>query len=127
MRSKISLREGSNGFTLLEVLLIIVILITVLFPLLQMLSSGLLVSDKVKGTNTAMTLAQEQMEAIKSSDFASISSESLTVITSYPAYSSQVIVSTPQTNLKDVQVIVYWNPMTGPQTSVSVETYISNF
>jgi type II secretory pathway pseudopilin PulG len=127
MRSKLSLREGSRGFTLLEVLLIIVILITVLFPLLQMLSSGLLVSDKVKGTNTAMRLAQEQMESIKNSAFADISSEPQTVIASYPAYSSQVVVSAPQTNLKDVQVIVYWNPMTGSQTSVSVETYISNF
>ncbi len=117
----------SKGFTLLEILLIIIILILVFFPLLEMLSSGLLVSDKVKSTNTAMILAQQQMEAVKNSSFTSISSTPQTTIASYPAYSSQVIVSTPQTNLKDVQVIVYWLSVTGSQTSVSIETFISNF
>jgi type IV pilus assembly protein PilV len=117
----------SKGFTLLEVLLVIIILAAVFFPLLQMFSSGLVVSDEVRGTNTAVILAQQKMEDIKNTAFASITSESRTVISSYPAYSRQVNVSTPQTNLKDIQVIVYWAAGEGAGTSVSIETLISNF
>ena len=108
-------------------MLIIILLVAVFFPLLQMLSGGLIVSDEVKGTNTAMTLAQQKIESLKNTDFASIANETKTPIASYPAYSRQVLVSSPQTNLKDVQVIVYWRPDTGSETSVSIETFISNF
>jgi prepilin-type N-terminal cleavage/methylation domain-containing protein len=117
----------SKGFTLLEVLLVIVVLVAVFFPLLQMLSSGLLVSEEVKGTNTAVILAQQKMESIKDTAFASITVESKATVSSYPAYKREVRVSTPQTNLKDIRVIVYWRPGTGSETSVSVETFISNF
>jgi prepilin-type N-terminal cleavage/methylation domain-containing protein len=127
MRSKSLPRAKSRGFTLLEVLLVIVLLVAVFFPLLQMLSSGLLVSNEVKGTNTAVILAQQKIESLKNTAFDSIASESKATIESYPAYSRRVLVSSPQTNLKDVKVIVYWRPDTGSETSVSVETFISNF
>jgi prepilin-type N-terminal cleavage/methylation domain-containing protein len=120
----------SKGFTLLEVLLVIIILAAVFFPLLQMFSSGLLVSDEVRGTNTAVILAQQKMEEIKNTTFASITSEPRTVISSYPAYSRQVNVSmldTPQNKLLDIQVIVYWATGEGAGTNVSIETLISNF
>ena len=104
-----------------------IMLSAVFFPLLQMLSSGLLVSDEVRGTNTAVILAQQKMEDINNTSFFSISSEPRTIISSYPAYSRQVNVSTPQTNLKDIQVIVYWATGEGTGTSVSIETLISNF
>jgi len=117
----------SKGFTLLEVLLVIIILAAVFFPLLQMFSSGLLVSDEVRGTNTAIILAQQKMEEIRNTAFFSISSETKTIISSFPAYSRQVNVSVPQNNLKDVQVIVFWHPGEGSETSVSIETFISNF
>ncbi|MFH1709644.1 MAG: prepilin-type N-terminal cleavage/methylation domain-containing protein [bacterium] len=117
----------SKGFTLLEVLLVLIIIAAVLVPLLQAFSSGLMASSEVKDTNTAAVLAQKKIEEIKDTAFASVSSEAKTTISSYPAYSSQVIVSTPQNNLKDVQVIVFWRPGTGGETSVSIETLISNF
>jgi type II secretion system protein I len=117
----------SKGFTLLEVLLVLIILTAVLVPLLQVLSSGLLASDEVKNTNTAAILAQKKLEELRNTSFASISSEAKTTVESYSAYKRQVIVSTPQTNLIDVQVIVFWRPTTGVETSVSIETFISNF
>ncbi len=117
----------SKAFTLLEVLLVMIILIAVFFPLLQMLSRGLVASDEVKGTNTAVIVAQKKMEEIKNTAFASISSETKTTVSSYPAYSRQVNVTTPQTNLKDVQVIVYWRPGSGQEMRVSIESFISNF
>jgi len=104
-----------------------IVLAAVLVPLLQVLSTGLLASDEVKGTNTAAILAQQKIEELKDTGFASISSEAKTAIASYPAYSRQVIVSTPHTDLKDIQVTVFWRPGTGVETSVSIETLISNF
>ena len=120
----------SKAFTLLEVMLVMIVLAAVLVPLLQVLSTGLLVSDEVKGTNTAAILAQQKIEEIKNTAFASITNEAKTTIASYPAYSRQVKVSTldtPQNKLIDVQVIVFWRPGTGVETSVSIETLISNF
>ena len=120
-------RRSSEGFSLLEVLLVIVIMITALVPLLQALSRGLIASDEVKGSNTASFLAQRRLEEIKYFSFSSISSEAKTAVTSYPAYSRQVIVTSREVNLKDVKVIVYWYTGDGSQRSISVETNISNF
>lgn len=117
----------SKAFTLLEVFLVIIILVTVFFPLLQMLSRGLVVGDEVKGTNTAVIIAQKRMEELKNTAFASISGETKTTVASYPAYSRQVNVTTPQANLKDVLVIVYWKPGSGQEMSISIESFISNF
>lgn len=127
MRSKSLPRAKPGGFTLLEVLLVMIILAAVFFPLLQMLSSGLVASNEVKNTNTAVKLAQQKMEEIKNLPFASIASEPWTVISSYPAYSRQVVVSTPQNNLKDIQVVISWATGEGGGASVSIETFISNF
>jgi len=120
-------RAKSRGFTLLEVMLVLIILAAVFFPLLQMFSSGLLVSTEVKNSNTAVMLAQQKMEEIRDTAFASINNEPRTVISSYPAYSMEVKVSWPQTNLADVQVIVYWATGEGGGPNVSIETFISNF
>jgi len=105
----------------------LIILVAVFFPLLQMFSSGLLVSTEVKNSNTAVMLAQQKMEEIRNTAFASINNETRTIISSYPAYSREVKVSWPQANLADVQVIVYWATNEGGWPSVSIETLISNF
>jgi len=127
MRSKALPRVSSRGFTLLEVLLVMIMLVAVFFPLLQMLSSGLVASTEARNTNTAVKLAQQKMEEIKNTPFASIASEPWTVISSYPAYSRQVVVSTPQNNFKDIQVLISWATDESTGASISIETFISNF
>jgi len=117
----------SKGFTLLEVLLVILILSAVFFPLLQVLSSGLVLSEEVKGSNAAAILAQKKLEEIKATSFITISSESKASVPNYPEYSRRVIVSQPSLNLKDIMVIVYWMPGQGAETNVSVESLIANF
>ena len=111
----------------MEVLLVIILLAAAFIPLLQVFSSGLLVSNEIKGSNTAIILAQQKLGEIKNTSFSAISSEAKAVISAYPAYQRQVIVNTPSTNLKDIMIIVYWKPGEGSETSVSVETFISNF
>lgn len=111
----------------MEVLLVLILLTAVLVPLLQLLATALLASSEVKGSNTATVLAVKKLEQIRNTTFGSISSEANTTIASYPAYSQQVLVGAPSTNLKDIHVIVYWSPGKGTISSVSVETLISNY
>jgi len=111
----------------MEVLLVIILLVAAFIPLLQVFSSGLLVSNEVKGSNTAVILAQQKLGEIKNISFSAITNEAKAVISTYPAYQRQVIVTTPSTNLKDIMIIVYWKPGEGHETSVSIETFISNF
>jgi len=117
----------SKGFTLLEVMLVIILLVAVLFPLLQVLSSGLLASSETKDTNNALVLAQQKIESLVNSSFASIASEDLTSVSTGSAYSRQVFVTDTAANLKDVKVMVYWRTGSGPQMGITLETYISNF
>jgi Tfp pilus assembly protein PilV len=119
--------KKNKAFTLLEVLLITIMLAAILFPMLQMLSSGLLVSNELRGSNGAVIIAQRKLEELKNTIYINISSEVKAEVTGYPAFQRQVIVSEPHTNLKDVQVVVFWSPGDGNETSISIETYISNF
>ena len=117
----------SRGFTLIEILLVILLVSAVFFPLLHVFSTGLLVSSDVKGSNTAVILAQQKLEELRNAPYTAITSEVKSAITDSPAYSRQIIVNEQSTNLKDVTVIVYWKPGEGSETSVSIETYITNY
>lgn len=105
----------------------LILIAAALLPLLQMFSSGLLVSSEVKGSNTAIILAQKKLEEIKSSSFSTITNEAKATISEYPAYKREVVVTLPSSNLKRVKVIVYWSPGEGSELNVYVETFISNF
>ena len=119
--------KKSRAFTLLEVLMVMLIMAAVFFPLLQMLSSGLIASNEVKGSNTAAIIAQEKLEQLKNTSFASIASASRANVAGYAGYQSVVTVATPSTNLKDIRITVFWNPGEGLETCITVETIVSNF
>lgn len=112
---------------MMEVIMVMLFLAAVLIPLLQVFSSGLLVSSEVKDSNTAIILAQKKMEELRNTTYDLITDEAKTAVPSFPAYSSQVIVNTPNANLKDVKVVVRWFGGEGSETGVSLETLISNF
>jgi prepilin-type N-terminal cleavage/methylation domain-containing protein len=117
----------SKGFTLLEVMLVILILTAAFFPLLQQFSAALMASTELKGSNTAILLAQKKIEELKNSTYDSISSEALTTVESNSIYRRRVDVTTPSANLKNIRVIILWNVAEGTTSSVSIETYVSNF
>ena len=121
-------KTAINGFTLLEVMLVIIMLLMVFIPLLQMLATGMTASEEVKSTNMAVMLAQKKIEEIRNvPSWASITGESLTALSpTYPAYSRQVNV-TDLGNLKDVRVTVLWGTGGQKADSISIETYLSNF
>ena len=114
-----------NGFTLLEILLVLGIMALVFFPLLSMFSSGLLVSGEIEGTATALHLAQQKLEAIKNLPFDSVSSEAKTAVENFPGYEREVTVTSPQADLKDVAVKVYWT-VRGSELNVTLQTLVAN-
>ena len=114
------------GFTLLEVLLIIIILMIFFVPVLQLLSSGLLFSGEADETLAAMGLAGGKIEELKRTTFASIESEGKSVVSGFPKYSREVIVTESQTNLKEVEVKVYWF-IGGEETNISLKTLIITY
>lgn len=99
-----------SGFTLLEMILVLVVITIALFPLIESFSSGIRASKTASDTNTAIELAQQKMEQLQSVPFASLSSssEALGTIAEYPTFSREAIVTEPSTNLKEVTVNVYW-------------------
>jgi len=104
-----------------------VIVVAVFYPILGMLSTGLFASNDLRGSNTAVILAQKKLEEVKGTSFSSISSEAKGAVTNYPGYSRQVLVAATYTSLKDIAVIVYWLPGKGTESSISVETFIANY
>jgi len=111
----------------MEVLLVIVLLVAVFFPLIQMLSRGLVASGEASGTNVALKLAQTRLEQIKNTVYSSIASESKATVPASPAFKRQVVVSEPSTNLKAVRVVVFWFTSDGSEVSVEVQSLIANF
>jgi Tfp pilus assembly protein PilV len=119
----------SGGFTLIEVLLVTIMLVLVFFPLLQVLMIGITVSEQVKGSNTAVMLAQQKLEDIRNTPFGNIAPVAPFAVPGYPSYTMKVdMIHPPNTDSKldDVTVTVSWG--NGPKAeSIYIETLISNF
>lgn len=117
-----------NGFTLLEMLLVLVVITVALFPLIESFSSGIRASKTASDTNTAIELAQQKMEQLQSVPFTSLStsSEAMGTITGYAGFSREAIVADTATNLKKVTVNVYWRSGTGTD-NFSVDSYFVNY
>lgn len=117
----------TGGFSLFEVMLVIVILVAAFLPLIQIVSKSLIISGEAKGTNMALKLAQSKLEQFKNTAYSSISNEAKTAVTGSPGYSRQVVVTTPSTGLRNVSVIVYWYTTDGSQISLEVSSFITGF
>lgn len=117
-----------SGFTLLEMILVLVVITIAIFPLVESFSSGIIASKDITNTNIAIELAQQKAEQLQTVSFASIvsSSEALGSIPRYPNFSREAVVSEPLTNLKQVNIKVYWK--SGPKNDFfDVSTYFVNY
>jgi len=109
-KSGLSKPKQKRGLTLISSLILIVLVAIALVPLLRALSISLFVSGETE-----------------SFPYENISSEAKSQVPNYPSFQREVIVNTPQPNLKDITVIVYWDLSGGVEQSVSFETYAANF
>lgn len=114
-----------KGFTLLEVLLTVVLVSVGFAALLQSAGVAIFASGSNELELTAVNIAQNKMEDIRTGPYTSIVNESRSVLGDYPAFEREVVVTTPVTNLRQVTVNVYWTTKS-TENNISLVTYVSN-
>ncbi len=117
------IRKG--GFTLLEVLLTIILMVTGFVLLLQALATGLFSGGENETELIAINLAQEKMEAIRNDNYSNIVNEAKAAVPGFTVFQREVVVTIPQAGLKQAVVNVYWFTK-ADELNVSLVTYVSD-
>ncbi|MBF0522287.1 MAG: hypothetical protein HQL24_04435 [Candidatus Omnitrophica bacterium] len=112
-----------DGFTLLELLLTVALLVVGVVSVVSALSAGVTTDQSVEGQAIALTLAQEEMETLKDSSWASVSAAGQSQVSGFPDYNQEILVSGDDP--KEVTVNVYW-AFKGVQQKVSLVTLLTN-
>lgn len=114
-----------KGFTLLEVLLTIILMVTGFVLLLQALATGLFAGGENETELIAINLAQEKIEELRNNNYSNIVNETKAAVPGFPVFQREVVVTTPQAGLKEVSVSVYWFTK-ADELNASLVTYVSN-
>ncbi|MDA3833407.1 MAG: type IV pilus modification protein PilV [Spirochaetales bacterium] len=104
---------SSNGFTLMEVLVAMLILSVGLLGMAALIT-GIVNSNKLSNRiSTATVLAQDKMEEIRSTGYAGAAddTEDYNTISDYPLYKriTDVTAGDPAAGMKKIVVTVYWD------------------
>lgn len=118
------MRRRHKGFALLELLLTILLLTSGLAAIFEAMSIGLFAAGDNENSLVALNLAEEKMEEIKNKSYGSIANEAKAVVSGFSVFQRDVVVTTPQANLKQVTVTVYWNTQAN-ELNVALVTYVS--
>lgn len=118
-------KRGRRGFTLLEVLIATVILVTGIVALAGALSEGISAHVDAGNTETALFIAEGRLEEIRNTPFSSISDSALAPDGDFPLYSVAVNVTEGQEPLP-VEVMVSWSGTGGGSPGLSVSTLVAN-
>ena len=114
-----------GGFSLLEVMLAILLFGTGLVFLLQVISSGLFAGGVNENEAIASNLNQEISETLRNTAFSNIAQQTpATVVTGFPAFTREVLVSTPTVSMKQITVNITWS-VRGTQYTLSTVSYVS--
>jgi prepilin-type N-terminal cleavage/methylation domain-containing protein len=116
-----------RGFSLVELLIAIVLIVTALVPLLQAMGSALFVSTGSETESAALALAVSRMEQLKALSYAAITAEARTALSGSAGLQRAVAVSSPAVDLKQVTVTVFWPTVVSAESAVTLETYVANF
>lgn len=110
MTSTRPMGPDSKGFTLIEVIITIILLVAGMVSVISLFGTGLFADSQVESRTIAINLAQEKMEEIKDassySNIDSFASGKTALTGDFSGYSREVTVAG---NPKQVNVIVYWN------------------
>lgn len=118
----ISFMKDRRAFSLLE-MLIASIIVTVAFTALII---ALTMIMKAGGSEelymSAAHLAQDKMEEIRNMAYSDIDSEAKSEVPDFPAFTREVIVTTPSTGIKQIATTVEW--LSGEDTlDYTLQTY----
>ena len=118
---------GNNrrAFTLFELILTIILIAWAFALLLQATGMGLFSAGTEEGDLIAVNLAQEKMEELRNKGYANIADEAKAAVSGFPIFQREVAVTTPQSDLKEVSVNVYWF-VKSDEIKTSLVTYVSN-
>lgn len=122
------LPPATAGFSLVELLLAILLLVTGIASSTFILSRGMFASADVEDTAQALSLAEEKMENLRGAAFGSIFSEVKGTLSGWTGFSREVTVTQPadtNSDLKQVVVTVYWNTTDG-ELSIPLTSYVAN-
>ena len=114
-----------KGFTLLEVLLTIILMVTGFVLLLQALATGLFAGGENETELIAVNLAQEKMEDLRNNNYSNIVNEAKAAVPGFTVFQREVVVTIPQAGLKQAAVNVYWFTK-ADELNVSLVTYVSD-
>lgn len=123
--SKKLITQIKRGFTLIELLIVIVLFSAGAVTLLEIFSVGLFSGGENENVLISTALAQDKMELIRNTAYCSVGNEAKAPVTGYPFFQREVVVTTPQSNLKQVTVNMYWTERAG-EMKISLVTYVSN-
>lgn len=96
-----------------------------MFALMEAFGRGIFGVGEVEDYTLALSLTQEKMEEIRDTAFSSVASSPKAAVSGFSDFKQEVIVTSPQTTLKQVVVLTYWDVPKG-EKSVSLTTYVVN-
>ena len=117
-----------RGFSLIELMIAILLLVGGVAAATFMMSRGMFATTDAESVEQAVSLAQEKMENLRGTAFASIANETKAAVSGWTGFSREVAVSQPagtNSDFKQVVVTVYWNTVDG-ELSTSLTTSVAN-
>ena len=118
-------RFTNKGFTILEALIALFICAVGLFAVIGVLVTAIGGAVDSENSLTALLLAQRRIEEIRNLDYTTgIVTEARAAVSGFSGFERQVAVVESPTDLKRVDVTVYWKSK-GVDVPVTLATYIS--
>ncbi|MGA3084480.1 MAG: prepilin-type N-terminal cleavage/methylation domain-containing protein [Thermodesulfobacteriota bacterium] len=109
IKKKKKMRREEQGYTMVEVLIGMALLLIGLLAVAQMQIMTMITNSKANQRTTAITLAQDQMELLRTRPYANIDTPPLSDTSGIYSRSWTVADNTPANNMKTVTVTVSWN------------------
>ncbi len=117
--------SSNKAFSLLEILVAIIIFTAGIIPMMGLFNMGLFGDLDAENTSMALALTQRRLEEMRNLNFdTGIVNESKAAVTGFSGFQREVIVTEPQTDLKQVTATTYWTAKAN-EVGVSLVTYIS--
>ena len=116
------------GFTLIELMIAVILLVGGIASATFIFSRGIFATTDVEAYEQAVALAQERLENLRGTAFASVASETKAAVSGWAGFSRTVTVSQPagtNSDFKQVVVTVYWTPG-DTEVSTALTTYLAN-
>lgn len=98
----------NRGMTLIEVVVTLFLISVSVVAIIPMFTFGTKTEQQVEARTTAISLAQEKMEALQAVTFASLASETSAAVSGFSGFSRGVQVTSTASNLKKIVVTVTW-------------------